>query len=136
MASQRASILNLTPDDRDHIRVLLQRHGFHGQFQDRDVELLISWWRNLVEQCQSELVIRRAHFLEDLQIRTALQALLDELRPQGAEVIRAAIEQSDSQYKQMLKEDGEFLLERNIRQSYPKETYFWLYGLPESVRFK
>ena len=128
--------MDLTPDDRDHIRVLLQRQGFHEQYQDREVEVLISWWRHLVEQCQSELIIRRDHFLEDVHIRTVLQALLDGLRARVADMVRAAIEQSDTLYRSMLPEADDFLLEPNIRSRYPREVYFWLHGVPKSVKFK
>ncbi|MCA9524553.1 MAG: hypothetical protein KC609_26485 [Myxococcales bacterium] len=127
--------LQLSPEDRKNARTIMARCGFRNVYLDRDVEVLLNWWVDFVNESTSTLWIDRESFVEDLGIRSAIQVLLDGLRNRVSTAMAAQIAEADERYRSAPRREEGFLLDAKLLAQYPQEIYFWLYGVPETVQF-
>jgi hypothetical protein len=125
--------LRLSNDERSLARGILNRFGLSHLIQDRDIEVLVSWWRELCQKTLENFEITKEEYIEELQIRTALQILADHLPPRASQSILEATAESDEIFLDLKKTNEDFLLDEKLRQKYPKDVYFWLHGIPETV---
>ena len=114
----------------------MMRNGYGNVYTDREIEVLISWWMDFVAECAGGITTERSAFVDDLGIRSALQVILDGMRPRVVEQIEALIAEADEQYQALERVDETFLLDPTLLAKYPREPFFWLYGVPVTVTWE
>jgi len=72
-------------------------------------------------------------YINDLSCRDALQIIIDLLPPDESIRLNALISTLDNRL-QRLQVNEEFFLNENEIKKYPKEKFWWFYGLPISVK--
>jgi len=126
----------LRPDEIDCLRHLMGKIGCAESTIDAGPMKLIEDWRHFVDRCRKGYAVERLDFLQELSVRTILARLLTRLPEPLRLKLAGAVREADFHYRALPRRDSEFLLDRRLAARHPPERDFWLYGLPEGVRFR
>ena len=147
-------ILGLNVDEQTEQKILNAFDSwathFNQNFQESGIDGLVSRYAQLIETHETQSCphgtdgIQKTgdafryccgisyEYINDLSCRDALQIIIDLLPPYEAENLTNLLIPFDNRLKSLQK-DEEFVLNKSVINKYPKEKYWWLYGLPVSV---
>ena len=125
----------LRSDEIECVRQLMGKIGCADSVVEAGPMKLIEDWRQLVARCQKGLRVERMDFLQALSVRTVLARLLARLPEPLRLKVAGAVREADFHFRALPRRDLTFLLDSRLKTRHPPERDFWLYGLPEGVRF-
>jgi hypothetical protein len=123
-------------DELECLRHLMGRIGCSDATITAGPLALIADWRTLVERCERGFETERMDFLQDLAARTMIGRLFERLPRPLQLKLEPLVREADFRYRSLTRRDDTFLLDPRLAARHPPERDFWLYGLPEGVRFR
>ena len=125
----------LTGAELDCARHLMGRIGCRESVVEAGPDALVADWVGFVTRCERGFACERDTFLQDLSVRTILDRLMARLPESIRFKLAPAILKADYAYRAIPKKSLECVAGERLARTHPPERHFWLYGVPETVRF-
>lgn len=126
---------HLTDPELECARHLMGRIGCRESVVEAGPETLVADWGAFVARCQRGFACERDLFLQDLSVRTILDRLLARLPESIRFKLAPRVRELDYAYRALPKKSLECVAGERLARRHPPEQHFWLYGVPETVRF-
>lgn len=98
----------------------------------RELKSQIDSWRWYLQDCRDDPLRCQDDYRFEVRIRTRIALLSDELGDDAPSGQIARLQQLDHDLREILV-PGDFLLDPSLRELYPHNRYWWLYGSPGST---
>lgn len=98
----------------------------------RELKSQIGSWRWFLQDCRDDPVRCQDDYRFEVRTRTHIALLIDELEDYAPTDQVSHLQQLDHDLRDILA-PGEFILDRSLRDRYPKDRYWWLYGSPSRL---
>lgn len=125
----------LTEAELDCARHLMGRVGCRESVVEAGPDALVADWRAFVARCESGWTCATHEFLQDLSVRTVIARLFSRLPESIRYKLQPAVRAIDYRYRAIPRRTLECVAGERLAKQHPPERDFWLYGVPETVRF-
>lgn len=98
----------------------------------RELKSQIDSWRWFLQDCLDDRLRCRDEYPFEVRIRNRIELLVDTLNDHAPADQLARLRKLDRDLRGIFA-SGEFVLDRGLRDRYPSDRYWWLYGRPEGT---
>ena len=127
--------LPLTPDELACVTHVMGRIGCREDVVAAGPQALVDDWLAFVVRSEAGFACARVTFLQDLSARTLLARLFLRLPPPLATKLERTVAEADFRYRSLTKRSAECVLPGRLAARHDPARDFWLFGVPETVRF-
>jgi hypothetical protein len=128
---------HLTPEQADRFTVLSDAveqlsHRYASMYRQklaRELKSQIDSWRWFLQDCLDNRLRCQDEYPFDVRIRSRIALLMDALGDDAPADQVSRLQKLDRELQEVLV-PGEFILDGSLRERYPKDRYWWLYGRP------
>jgi ribulose bisphosphate carboxylase small subunit len=96
----------------------------------------ISAWRYIIEECERGWRGIPEEYENDMDYRNSIQELVGKIPGVKIKKELSELNELDNRFNKILIPGNIFFGIEHLKDRYPKERYWWLYGLPRSIKFE
>jgi len=97
----------------------------------RELKSNLDTWNWFLQECREDLQRCRDEYRFEVRVRNRIATLVDALEGHVPPQHAARLERLDAQLRRLLA-PGPFVWAKELEARYPRDRYWWLYGLPAS----